>query len=410
MLEEVRRFLPEGPAGAFFTDWIDRLVSERRRHWQDTLRSEHDLDTLLRIVGEIGERTLDAKRLQVYLLRMLMGRFLIWSVVIFRRNHEGGRLEVAASRGLGLHKERAQRGLAIPRESEFAERLVSERGVVSLSGADGGLASLPEGRLLREMGVETVLPLVVREGGLPGLEGLIGLGPRMGDRPFKKSDVRLLGMLAGIIAVSCQNEFLFRRSVVDDLTRVASRGHFDARLAAEISRSERYGKGGLALLMLDLDHFKRLNDRYGHQVGDVALRRVAALLRSCVRSSDLVARYGGEEFSVILVELRSLEDAIHIAERIRRTIGSSTVAEKDGSGVRITASLGVAHHPHCAGGAHELVGAADSALYRAKALGRDRVCFAEPRGREESEETGRPTERRSGCARRRADVRPAPPE
>ncbi|GAH88539.1 unnamed protein product, partial [marine sediment metagenome] len=137
-----------------------------------------------------------------------------------------------------------------------------------------------------------------------------------------------------------------------------------------------------ALLMLDLDHFKEFNDRWGHQAGDTALRRVAAAAQSCVRNSDLVARYGGEEFVVILVEIRSREDAVQAAERIRQAVRSRPVAEKDGRSLRISTSAGVAHYPEDASTAHDLVAAADAALYRAKALGRDRVCSATPVGRQ----------------------------
>ncbi|MHC4503693.1 MAG: GGDEF domain-containing protein, partial [Planctomycetota bacterium] len=189
----------------------------------------------------------------------------------------------------------------------------------------------------------------------------------------------LLGMLGKIIAVSYRNELLFRRSIIDDLTQVASRGRFDARLAAEISRCDRYEHEGFALLMLDLDCFKEFNDQFGHQAGDVALKCVAEALRSSVRTSDLAARYGGDEFAVILVKVGSREYAAQVAERIRASIGERPVTEKDGKKVSITASVGVAYYPECAASAGDLVAAADEALYRAKALGRNRVCPAEPR-------------------------------
>jgi diguanylate cyclase (GGDEF)-like protein len=133
--------------------------------------------------------------------------------------------------------------------------------------------------------------------------------------------------------------------------------------------------------MLDIDGFKALNDRYGHQAGDTALRRVASLMKSCVRTSDLVARYGGEEFVAILVEIRSPADALQIAERMRLAIKNRPVAEKDGTGISLTVSVGVAFYPEDGVDAHQLIAAADGALYRAKALGRDRVCAAEPPGR-----------------------------
>ena len=403
ILEEIRPFLPGGPAGASLMEWLDRLVAERRQHRQDAIRRRHDFDTLFGIVKEISERTLDAEKLEHYLLKTLMGRFLVWKVAIFRRMDPSNRLEMVGERALGPYKERGKEGVVIRGDSDFAEALLSARDVVHLPTADLRVRSHPEARRLREAGIETIVPLVSRpedsvlrrsEAGLgdghraaeeeagPSLEGLVGLGPRLGDRPFKDRDLYLLSMLGKIIGVSYRNELLFRRSIIDDLTQVASRGRFDARLAAEISRCDRYEHEGFALLMLDLDDFKDFNDEFGHPAGDVALKRVAEALRASVRTSDLAARYGGDEFAVILVEIGSRGYAVQAAERIRAGIGGRPVAERDGKKVAITASIGVAYYPECAGSANELIAAADKALYRAKALGRNRVWAAEPLGPE----------------------------
>jgi diguanylate cyclase (GGDEF)-like protein len=399
-LEEIRRFLPDGPVGASLVEWLDRLVADRRRLRQEKLRHEHDHDTLFSIVREISERTLDADKLEQYLVRTLMGRFLVWKVAIFRRSEPTNCLEMVRERGLGPYKKRSEEGLVIRRDSAFAEALLSQPEVIHLSTASLQVRSHPEARRLREAGIETIVPLISRPEGLflrrseddpgetglgageetgPGLQGLVGLGPRLGDRPFKDGDIILLGEIGKIITVSYRNELLFRRSIIDDLTQVASRGRFDARLAAEISRCDRYENEGFALLMLDLDRFKGFNDEFGHPAGDVALKCVAEALRSSVRTSDLAARYGGDEFAVILVKVGSREYAAQVAERIRASIGDRPVMEKDGKKISITASVGVAYYPECAASTGDLIAAADEALYRAKALGRDRVCAAEPR-------------------------------
>ena len=379
IVQEILPYLPQDAGGAELARRIESLVGERRTLHRDGLRREHDFYTLFEMVREVSVRTLDAHRLELYLLRTLMGRFVVWKVDIFRRAESSRHLEFVKGRGLGPHREQPEEGLRISLDSSFADRLLAEEGVLQIREGDPEFEGIPEARWLRGIGLESIVPLVAREeGGESSLEGFIGLGPRLGNRPFKPGDLDLLSMLGRMIAVSYRNELLFRRRIVDDLTQVASRGYFDARLNEEIARRERYDREGAALLMLDLDHFKEFNDTWGHQAGDIALRRVAAAAKSCVRNSDLVARYGGEEFTVILVEIRSREDAMHAAERIRQAVRNRPVAEKDGRGLRISTSAGVAYYPEDASTAHDLVAAADAALYRAKALGRDRVCSAAP--------------------------------
>jgi diguanylate cyclase (GGDEF)-like protein len=154
-------------------------------------------------------------------------------------------------------------------------------------------------------------------------------------------------------------------AAADGLTGVANRRTFDAQLAAEVDRSVRTGRP-LSVILFDVDHFKRLNDTFGHQAGDEALRRVAATLSAAARGVDLVARYGGEEFVVILPET-GLAEAAEAAERLRAAVEQVAVEP------RVTASLGVATFPGSALDPAGLVAAADEALYAAKQQGRNRV-------------------------------------
>ena len=158
----------------------------------------------------------------------------------------------------------------------------------------------------------------------------------------------------------------------DPLTQALNRRALTLRLNAELDRARRYDSV-VTLLMLDLDHFKRINDTLGHLAGDDALREVAALLAHAVRSVDVVARYGGEEFVIVLPETRE-EGAVAFAERIRERIAEHAFAQADGSRLAITASIGVAAFPAPAvDSVEDLFAAADAALYRAKAGGRNRV-------------------------------------
>jgi two-component system, cell cycle response regulator len=160
-------------------------------------------------------------------------------------------------------------------------------------------------------------------------------------------------------------------AIKDGLTGVYNRTEFNRRLAAELERSQRYHHS-CALVMLDIDFFKKINDSHGHQAGDEALRIVAALLKREVRPTDQVARYGGEEFVIILPEASS-EKAGLVAERLRQAIAAQTIPTPQGESLFLTASLGFAAFPVDAQSDDELIAAADQALYVAKGSGRNQV-------------------------------------
>ncbi len=181
-------------------------------------------------------------------------------------------------------------------------------------------------------------------------------------------------VISGQLELGLQRICLYRRveaaAIHDGLTGLLARRTFRERLKEEVARAQRRG-GSLVFLMVDLDHFKRINDTYGHLVGDVVLREVANCIRRSVREVDLVARYGGEEFAVVLPEAdRAL--GVQIADRIRQTIERAWIQAYDEK-IQITVSIGVALFPESARGADALVERADSAMYEAKRLGRNRA-------------------------------------
>jgi diguanylate cyclase (GGDEF)-like protein len=163
-----------------------------------------------------------------------------------------------------------------------------------------------------------------------------------------------------------KNEELERLSVTDGLTGLHNRRRLMESLADEVRRSERL-KHNFAVLMVDVDHFKKYNDTFGHPAGDDVLARVAAMLREATREVDDVARYGGEEFVVVLPET-AMPEALEIAERVRARVASEAFP-----GRRITVSIGVAEYPTHGDTPDQVIGAADEALYEAKREGRDRV-------------------------------------
>jgi diguanylate cyclase (GGDEF)-like protein len=169
------------------------------------------------------------------------------------------------------------------------------------------------------------------------------------------------------------NRRLAEASRTDSLTGLPNRRGFLEVVDHELKRSAR-GGDPCSLLMLDLDHFKEINDRHGHATGDAVLQKAATLLRSVLRAADVVARWGGEEF-VALLPNTPVDAAFNVAEKARRAFAASTF-EHEGVATTITASFGVAAHQHDRP-LDVTIAAADQALYRAKESGRDRVVLAE---------------------------------
>ena len=166
-----------------------------------------------------------------------------------------------------------------------------------------------------------------------------------------------------------------RQAVTDELTGLANVRQFHGALEHELERARRF-ESPLGLVMLDIDDFKRVNDTYGHQQGDVVLSSVARALRDLSRDIDEPARYGGEEMAVILPQT-DLEGASQLAERMREAVEELRVPRVDGEGhLSVTASFGVASIPFSAGDKESLIAAADAALYRAKRGGKNRVAVA----------------------------------
>ncbi len=168
------------------------------------------------------------------------------------------------------------------------------------------------------------------------------------------------------------HEQMYESALRDGLTKLFNKRYFNDRLDGELRFALRHGSA-LAVLMIDVDHFKRINDTRGHVSGDAVLAEVAARIQNAVRNEDVVARFGGEEFVIISRATRRAE-ALLLGERLRRTIAARPIIVEDGAPVSVTVSVGVASYPEVEVKAPEdLIEAADKALYRAKTGGRDRT-------------------------------------
>jgi diguanylate cyclase (GGDEF)-like protein len=219
-------------------------------------------------------------------------------------------------------------------------------------------------------------PLTLRLGtDEDGIGRLLLYPPR--DGSFDEESEQLAHWLAAQASIAIENERLHRtvkrQAITDELTQLANRRRFTETLAVEVRRAERFGDP-LALVLADLDDFKQINDRYGHQAGDEVLRRFSDVLRENVRDFDLPVRYGGEEFAVLLPET-GLDGAEQLARRLQAALLRLRLPEITGDRPPVTASFGVAAFP-AARSAEALLSAADGALYRAKAAGKNRVASA----------------------------------
>jgi diguanylate cyclase (GGDEF)-like protein len=165
------------------------------------------------------------------------------------------------------------------------------------------------------------------------------------------------------------------RAFIDDVTEAYNSRYLLQATEHEIQRSDRYQKD-LAVLFLDLDRFKLVNDQYGHLVGSDVLRQLARVLQDCIRQVDTLARYGGDEFTILLLDT-DLDEGAAIGERIRRTVADTVFEGERGVPIRLTISIGVATYPRHASDRASLLDVADKAMYRAKSQGRDCVCTAE---------------------------------
>ena len=183
------------------------------------------------------------------------------------------------------------------------------------------------------------------------------------------SDEEFLVSVAAQVSVALDNRSLQFATRMDPLTRLYNRGYLNDRLREEMMRTSRTNRP-FTLMILDIDHFKKVNDTYGHQAGDEVLVGISALLKRSCRASDAICRYGGEEIALVLVDT-PLAGAKTFAENIRKTIETEAFTIPDGKSIKITASMGLAEFPSQAGSMQELIKHADDALYKAKREGRN---------------------------------------
>jgi diguanylate cyclase (GGDEF)-like protein len=321
----------------------------------DTLSSTHDLGRILTVILDTAIGSVRASAGAAYVM-------------------QPGREELLLRAGRGLERRSAASRIPVGAGVTGSVASTGE----ALRGHAAGDGEAADGSLVLselEPTAQELISVPMRAGA--GVLGVLNLYDRIDGRPFDAGDLETIRTFAGQAAVALDNVLLHqeaqRLSVTDALTGLGNYRFFQTTLTREIERAVRFQRQ-LALVLLDLDLFKQVNDVHGHQVGNAVLIEVAERLRAEVREVDVVARYGGEEFVVVLPETDP-EGAGHTADRICEAVRSRpfTVA---GQELPITVSAGVAVFPAHADGAVALIRVADEALYAAKGHGRDQWRMA----------------------------------
>ena len=304
-----------------------------------------DLDSILRLVLEKMVDVLSAQWGQLKLV-----------------DEENDRLYTQVEvGGTGNLKER----IPLMARTIWTQALAEEKSVLAVRGDADRSEFLPDDK---DVAILMAVPMIHNRRKI----GVIGIYNPRHQRPFTQEEVTLAASLANQAAVTIENVRLYNLAIYDGLTKLHLRRYFDIWLKKEFDRTKRY-KGKLSLVMLDVDHFKGVNDEYGHQCGDEVLRIMGKLIKDSIRSVDLGARYGGEEFAVILPETDQ-EGALLFADRLRARV-EETPIRWDARLFPITLSGGVATFPSEAKimSPEDLIECADQALYASKQSGRNRI-------------------------------------
>lgn len=335
-VEQLRKQKSEMGAMTFGVQEMGQLSSELAAIWS--------LDELPPAIAEGAVRNLAARRGVLWLF-----------------DYEKRQLEVLAAKGVELEV-----GKAFMLDKSPLSR-VAIHGAPEMGEWESGHWGIEGQHML-------AVPLKKNNEEVIGVLSVFDKEAREGVGTFNSHDEALLTTLATQAATMWVRLQYYDLATVDGLTRLFVRRHLEQRLNEEVRKALRFNKK-LSLIMIDIDHFKKFNDTYGHKTGDNVLKLVAQQLKQTVRTGiDLPARYGGEELTVVVPEA-DREGAMQLAERIREAVQNTPLPGPNGETLHVTISLGVATLPMHGRTKEELFEKADIALYQAKRGGRNRCCF-----------------------------------
>jgi diguanylate cyclase (GGDEF)-like protein len=357
----------------------ERAMVRLRRELQDLEQRSRENDEVFQILPDLLRQMFSAsgrRNIAPLALKMMDQLFRPAQSAFFAARPAQRRLALLKGQGLPA-------SLALGFEIEYGQSRIGHVAELQLAMDEGDFQNATalvrrhlEATAVRELQAEVVAPIAIDEEG--GLLGVICLG---GARNRRGQEKRLLRMVADLTAVAITQATRLRTTEeaanVDGLTGVFNKRYLQKRLGDELLRAEREQQP-LALLILDIDHFKHYNDTNGHLEGDEVLKRLGKILRGSIREDDVAARYGGEEF-VVLYSGVGKADALRLAEGLRRAVEAASFAHGALQPLgALTISGGVAAFPEDSATGVELLRAADHALYEAKKAGRNGVRAASP--------------------------------
>jgi two-component system cell cycle response regulator len=342
---------------------MERTVSGRVRK-ADLERQNFDLRNLLEISKSLSS-TLDYNILNDSILYTCLGALTVMKAALFSKKDIDATDFTLHRSFLGFEVDH-RHSYSLRQDSPLIRYLGDHPGCHDCDALRGVAAGTPELDVLTRVAPRIVVPLKAKG----AVNGILVLGEKIGGEPFDDRDRDYLESIAGLAAIAIHNASLFEMTTTDRMTKLKLKHYFLNTLQERLTLGGAAVRG-LTLVMLDIDHFKRVNDTYGHLAGDETLIGVAAIVQAAVRAVDVAARYGGEEFIVLLPDSGS-DRAHDVAERIRRHVEAATFVSGTHR-VQVTVSLGVAEVRPSDASASDPVERADQALYASKQGGRNRT-------------------------------------
>lgn len=341
----------------------DTKLTELSR--EDLEKKIFDLQNLIEIAMSLSS-TLDFDNLMESILYICIGQMIVDEVAIFlNTNLENEELNVYMQKGYAIDE-----SSTINEKSKLIKHLRSDCTILSKEKAKDLMESdVSSKKIFESLDPEIVIPLKSKN----SINGLIFIGKKLIESAYTSAEISFLHQLSRFASIAVENSRLYRMATLDRMTGLFVHHYFQERLAEEIKRSER-NKSPLTLIMADLDNFKRINDSYGHQTGDIMLKDIAKIIHKNIRSFDIAARYGGEEFAIILTDT-DIDAAYQIAERLRRKV-EEAVFPGASVPLKITISIGIYQFdPKEDKNKDSLIKKADTALYKAKSSGKNLVVI-----------------------------------
>jgi diguanylate cyclase (GGDEF)-like protein len=325
----------------------------------------------IRLYEELFSQAVDifnAESLQALIdlvISRLLNKFIPGNLLFIIEDPAAGRVH----RLLYKNLVKSDQEVVLPDLAVYKEFFLANPHPVAFSLFDYRIENKQAAEALRPFRPEILVPMA----GIGGVRGLAVFGEKMVNRGYTQPEISYLHKLMSLVSIAVQNFIHHLISITDLKTQLFNHAHFMTRLQEESARLRRYG-GSLAVLIIDIDFFKRFNDTHGHMAGDQMLAEVARTLKTCLRVEDVTARFGGEEFVILLINTDRAK-ALLAAERVRQSV-EATRTTFDADELSVTVSIGGA----CMGGdslkdPRVLIDLADQALYRSKTGGRNRVTF-----------------------------------